>query len=120
MSVSVIAGEHLPCSAQEHLGLLRQLVSALPARFPDLAALQGADAEADALLNLAHLQLHRRTRALARLSQVLHVLLLVSGISRRSVTLTGVWQVVGYASRRLLHARAHLSITGAGGCTFVD
>jgi len=54
---------------QEHLTLLRQLVTALPARFPDLAALAGADPETDPLVNLAHLQLHRRTRALNRLSQ---------------------------------------------------
>ena len=64
--------------AQEHLGLLRQLVRALPGRFPDLAALAGGDAETDPLLNLAHLQLHRRTRALARLAQVLPHLLFIS------------------------------------------
>ncbi len=54
---------------QEHLALMRQLAGALPARFADLAALGGGDAETDPLVNLAHLQLHRRTRALNRLAQ---------------------------------------------------
>ncbi|KAK9845304.1 hypothetical protein WJX81_002986 [Elliptochloris bilobata] len=69
---------------QEHLALLRQLVTALPARFPDLAALEGADPETDPLVNLAHLQLHRRTRALARLSQA------VAADELRPATLLGV------------------------------
>jgi len=42
----------------------------LPATFPDLAALSDADEERDFFANVAHLQLHRRTRALARLSKV--------------------------------------------------
>jgi hypothetical protein len=54
---------------QEHLALVRQLAGALPARFADLAALGGGDPETDPLVNLAHLQLHRRTRALNRLAQ---------------------------------------------------
>jgi len=56
-------------ASQEHLALVRQLAGALPARFADLAALGGGDAETDPLVNLAHLQLHRRTRALNRLAQ---------------------------------------------------
>ncbi len=55
---------------QEHLGVLRRLATAAPSRFPELAALaDGANEEADFFANVAHLQLHRRTRALARLSK---------------------------------------------------
>ena len=44
---------------------------ALPARFPELASLADADnEEQDFFANVAHLQLHRRTRALARLGKV--------------------------------------------------
>lgn len=47
---------------QEHLSLLRELVRALPGRHADLVPLTEADAEVDFLLNVAHLQLHRRAR----------------------------------------------------------
>lgn len=54
----------------EHLALLRGLALALPVTFPGLAALANAgDEEADFWLNAAHIQLHRRARAAARLGQ---------------------------------------------------
>lgn len=55
---------------QEHLLLLRSLAQALPARFPDLQLLLDSDPEVDFFHNIAHLQLHRRTRALQRLAKV--------------------------------------------------
>ncbi len=56
---------------QEYLGLLRRMAVALPARFPDLATLaDAANEDACFFANVAHLQLHRRVRALARLSKV--------------------------------------------------
>ncbi|KAL4434124.1 hypothetical protein ABPG75_000565 [Micractinium tetrahymenae] len=56
---------------QEHLSLLRQLVLAFPAQYPDLVALTDKDSEVDFLLNVAHIQLHRRARALTRLTKLL-------------------------------------------------
>ncbi|KAG2487780.1 hypothetical protein HYH03_013624 [Edaphochlamys debaryana] len=56
---------------QEHLALLRALVVALPKRFPDLLPLLSDDPETDFFANVAHLQSHRRTRALNKLSKVL-------------------------------------------------
>lgn len=50
--------------------MLRRMAVGLPATFPELAALSDADEERDFFANVAHLQLHRRTRALARLSKV--------------------------------------------------
>jgi U3 small nucleolar RNA-associated protein 20 len=47
---------------QEHLALLRALVLALPAHYPDLTPLTHQDPETDFLTNVAHLQLHRRAR----------------------------------------------------------
>jgi U3 small nucleolar RNA-associated protein 20 len=55
---------------QEHVDLLRQLTQAFPARFPDLLRLSDADPELDFFNNVAHLQLHRRSRAFARLRKV--------------------------------------------------
>ena len=58
-------------SLQEHLVLLRRMAVALPAHFPELAALaDAANEERDFFANVAHLQMHRRVRALARLSKV--------------------------------------------------
>ncbi|KAK9818396.1 hypothetical protein WJX72_012002 [[Myrmecia] bisecta] len=56
---------------QEHVGLLRSLVLTFPAWFADLQALTDADPEVDFFNNVAHLQLHRRSRALQRLSKVI-------------------------------------------------
>ena len=52
------------------MGLLRQLALAFPAAFPDLAALTDTDPELDFWNNVAHLQLHRRSRAFLRLQRV--------------------------------------------------
>lgn len=58
------------CTKQEHLALLRRMAAAAPARFPDLALLSATDEELCFFANVAHLQLHRRVRAFARLSKV--------------------------------------------------
>ncbi len=49
---------------QEHLGLLRNLVLLLPGRFSDLVWLVSEEADKDFFLNVSHLQVHRRGRAL--------------------------------------------------------
>lgn len=55
---------------QEHLTLLQAAVVALPDVAPDLAALATpGDPEADFFFNVAHLQLHRRARALNKLAR---------------------------------------------------
>lgn len=58
---------HPPPSMQEHLMLLRKLCIGFPERFAELHALSHADIEVDFFANVAHLQMHRRTRALHRL-----------------------------------------------------
>lgn len=55
---------------QEHLGLLRRMALALPETFPDLSTLADDSDDLDFFSNVAHLQLHRRTRALGRLVKV--------------------------------------------------
>lgn len=55
---------------QEHVLLLRALIQAVPGSFKQLQGLTDPDPEADFFHNVAHLQLHRRSRALARLSRV--------------------------------------------------
>ena len=60
---------------QEHLAAMRKLAIAFPARFPELASLSNADEEVDFFRNVAHIQLHRRSRALSRLVKVGAVLL---------------------------------------------
>lgn len=50
--------------------LLRQMARAFPALFPDLHRLSDPDAELDFFNNIAHLQLHRRSRAFLRLKRV--------------------------------------------------
>ncbi|KAL4860053.1 Small subunit processome component 20 [Chlorella vulgaris] len=56
---------------QEHLTLLRQLVLAFPANYSELRLLTDQDAEVDFLLNVGHIQLHRRARALTRVTRLL-------------------------------------------------
>ncbi|GFR52618.1 hypothetical protein Agub_g15134, partial [Astrephomene gubernaculifera] len=56
---------------QEHLTLLRALAVRLPGRFPDLAVLLSEEAETDFFNNIAHLQSHRRTRALNKLTKLI-------------------------------------------------
>ncbi len=56
------------------MDLLRQLVCAFPARFQDLARLTDTNPELDFFNNVAHLQLHRRSRAFYRLKKVPHLL----------------------------------------------
>ncbi|EFJ49017.1 hypothetical protein VOLCADRAFT_104545 [Volvox carteri f. nagariensis] len=56
---------------QEHLTLLRSLVVALPRRFDVLTPLLSDDVETDFFHNVAHLQSHRRTRALTKLTKLL-------------------------------------------------
>ena len=55
---------------QEHLAAMRKLAVTFSARFPELAALTAADEEVDFFRNVAHIQLHRRSRALSRLVRV--------------------------------------------------
>ncbi|KAK9808411.1 hypothetical protein WJX73_001754 [Symbiochloris irregularis] len=56
---------------QEHLLLLRALAQAAPGNFSQLQSLLDANTEADFFHNITHLQLHRRSRALTRLSKIL-------------------------------------------------
>jgi U3 small nucleolar RNA-associated protein 20 len=56
---------------QEHAALLRELVLLLPQRFTDLVPLCNQDAEQDFFLNITHLQIHRRGRALALLVRLM-------------------------------------------------
>ena len=55
---------------QEHIALLRAITVSFPVVYPDLALLINEDAEVDFFNNIAHLQLHRRSRALLRLAKV--------------------------------------------------
>ena len=55
---------------QEHLAILRQLAVLLPEKFGELSALSSTDIEVDFFANVAHLQVHRRIRALRRLVRV--------------------------------------------------
>ena len=55
---------------QEHVDLLRALALTFPEQYPDLHALTDKDAELDFFNNVAHLQLHRRSRAFKRLAAV--------------------------------------------------
>ena len=55
---------------QEHVTLLRGLVVAFPGQYADLGLLLDQDTELDFFNNIAHLQLHRRQRALQRLTKV--------------------------------------------------
>ncbi|KAL0018407.1 hypothetical protein WJX79_009395 [Trebouxia sp. C0005] len=57
---------------QEHVILLRGLVVAFPGQYADLGLLLDQDTELDFFNNVAHLQLHRRQRALQRLTKVLN------------------------------------------------
>ncbi|KAL0035339.1 hypothetical protein WJX77_001780 [Trebouxia sp. C0004] len=57
---------------QEHVILLRGLVVAFPGQYADLGLLLDKDTELDFFNNVAHLQLHRRQRALQRLTKVLN------------------------------------------------
>ncbi|KAL0044331.1 hypothetical protein WJX82_000142 [Trebouxia sp. C0006] len=57
---------------QEHVILLRGLVVAFPGQYADLGLLLDRDTELDFFNNVAHLQLHRRQRALQRLTKVLN------------------------------------------------
>ena len=59
-----------PCCLQEHVGLLRGLIVQFPEQYADLALLLDKDPELDFFNNVAHLQLHRRQRALQRLTRV--------------------------------------------------
>lgn len=52
------------------MDLLRALALAFPVRYRDLHALTDADAELDFFNNVAHLQMHRRSRAFKRLANV--------------------------------------------------
>ncbi len=56
--------------SQEHVILLRGLVVAFPGQYADLGLLLDKDSELDFFNNVAHLQLHRRQRALQRLTKV--------------------------------------------------
>lgn len=56
---------------QEHLALLRRMALAFPASFPDLSLLADNNDDLDFFVSVAHLQLHRRTRALGRLVKLL-------------------------------------------------
>ena len=62
----------IPHPLQEHLALLRSLCVHFPARFAELSLLAAADIEVDFFANVAHLQMHRRVRALHRLTKACH------------------------------------------------
>ena len=57
----------------EFIDLLSRLVRGYPSHkiFSELSSLTNSDPEADILQNIRHIQLHRRTRALHRLSNVI-------------------------------------------------
>jgi U3 small nucleolar RNA-associated protein 20 len=55
---------------QEHAAIIRELVLLLPGRFQDLLPLCSTDAEQDFFLNITHLQIHRRGRALQLLARL--------------------------------------------------
>ncbi|MEW5318207.1 MAG: hypothetical protein WDW38_009447 [Sanguina aurantia] len=55
---------------QEHMALMRQLALELPSRFGDLTALLCEEQEVDVFVNVAHLQLHRRARALLKVKSL--------------------------------------------------
>lgn len=59
-----------PSCLQEHVGLLRGLIMQFPEQYADMALLLDTDPELDFFNNVAHLQLHRRQRALQRLTRV--------------------------------------------------
>jgi U3 small nucleolar RNA-associated protein 20 len=59
---------------QEHLSLLREAIKKLPTLHADLSPLTDDDVEVDILLNAAHIQMHRRSRALIRLSRLVAAL----------------------------------------------
>lgn len=65
-----VIGTRLIMPIQEHLALLRRMAAGMPTRFPDLAALADGNEDVCFFANVAHLQLHRRTRALGRLTKV--------------------------------------------------
>ena len=68
-------GAGLRCMSllQEHMGLLRGLIVKIPEQHADLAVLLDQDPELDFFNNVAHLQLHRRQRALHRLTKVAYL-----------------------------------------------
>lgn len=70
MCATKFALEKASLSLQEHLTLLRQLAMSFPDKYAELNALSSADIEVDFFANVAHLQVHRRIRALRRLVKV--------------------------------------------------
>ena len=75
---------------------MRKMAITFPARFSELASLSNADEEVDFFRNVAHIQLHRRSRALSRLVKARAVLCWpeVTGGDRR------LWQTAGPSSYR--------------------
>ena len=69
-SESYFQGINQKLLVQEHLTVLRTMVMTFPHRFPELAVLADSDEEIDFFKNIAHIQMHRRSRALARLGRV--------------------------------------------------
>ncbi|PSC76593.1 small subunit processome component 20-like protein [Micractinium conductrix] len=92
---------------QEHLALLRQLVLAFPAQYAELEVLTDKDTEVDFLLNVGHIQLHRRARALARLTKLLRH----SGDNGPAAPPLGVGALVGVVQPLLLQ----MIVEGKGG-----
>ncbi|PRW58885.1 small subunit processome component 20-like protein [Chlorella sorokiniana] len=92
---------------QEHLVLLRQLVLAFPAHYAELLVLTDTDAEVDFLLNVAHIQLHRRARALVRLTKLLKRV----GEDTSAPSPLGVGTLVGVVQPLLLQ----MVVEGKGG-----
>ncbi len=70
LSLSFFGLKLYPMWSQEHVILLRGLVVAFPGQYADLGLLLDKDSELDFFNNVAHLQLHRRQRALQRLTKV--------------------------------------------------
>lgn len=70
---------------QDHLLILQHILKSAPGNFPAAARLTHSDPELDFFNNVAHLQLHRRSRAWDRLLKVLQESngeLNVRGVSR--------------------------------------
>lgn len=56
---------------QEHMALVRYIALKVAYLYPELSALTNIDEEKDFWLNVTHLQLHRRSRAFARLTRII-------------------------------------------------
>uniref|UniRef100_A0A7S3R808 U3 small nucleolar RNA-associated protein 20 domain-containing protein n=1 Tax=Dunaliella tertiolecta TaxID=3047 RepID=A0A7S3R808_DUNTE len=104
---------------QEHLMLLRTLVLQCPDKFPDLVTLTSPqDPEIDFYLNVAHVQLHRRSRALVRMGRLADAMAAADqGLPNTGGGAGGVGAVTGGSLRCLLDIAVPLLqvVIGEGG-----